>query len=148
MIGVDAFQFLAKRPEMQIFSLSISAIDNALHTNHSDSDIQITLDGKPTINPLSKLPPEYHGYVDVFSIPESEKLPSHRSYYHNIKLELGKIPDYGPMSGMSRDELLVLKKYLKDNLRKRFIRVSTSSVPSSVLFMKILVRGLRFCVDN
>ncbi len=60
MIGADAFQFLGKRPGMQIFSFSIFAIDKALNTKHSDIDIQIALDGKPAINPFTKFPPEYH----------------------------------------------------------------------------------------
>ncbi len=66
MISADAFQFLAKRPGMQIFSLSIFAIDKALNIKHSDIDIQIALDGNPAINLFTKLPPEYHGYADVF----------------------------------------------------------------------------------
>lgn len=147
MIGADAFQFLAKRPGMQIFSLSIFAIDKALNTKHSDIDIQIAVDGKPAINPLTKLPPEYQGYADVFSVTESDKLPPHRSYDHKIQLEAEKIPDNGPMYGMSRDELLVLKKYLEDNLRKGFIRASTSSASSPVLFVKKPGGGLRFCVE-
>ncbi len=93
MIGADAFQFLAKRRGMQIFTLSIFAIDKALNTKHSDIDILIALDGKPAINPFIKLPPEYHGYADVFSVTESDKLPPYRSYDHKIQLEAGKIPD-------------------------------------------------------
>lgn len=66
MIGADAFQFLSKRPQMQIFSLSIFEIDKAIMTKHSKSNIQIALDKKLAINPLTKLPPEYHGYANVF----------------------------------------------------------------------------------
>ena len=48
---------------------------------------------------------------------------------------------------MSRDELLVLKKYLDDNLQKGFISSSSSLVASPVLFVKKPGRGLRLCVD-
>lgn len=147
MIGADAFQFLIKRPEMQIFSLSIFAINKALDTKHSSSKIQIALDGKATIDPLTKLPPEYHGYTDVFSVAESDKLPPHRSYNHKIQTEPGKTPDHEHMYSISRNELLVLKKYLKDNLCKGFIRASTSSTTSPVLFVKKPGRGLRFCIE-
>ena len=41
----------------------------------------------------------------------------------------------------------MLKKYLKDNLIKRFIRVSFSSVVSLVLFVKKLKKNLCFCVN-
>jgi hypothetical protein len=45
------------------------------------------------------------------------------------------------------EELQVLCKFLKENLNKGFIRVSTFSVASSVLFAKKPGGGLRFCVD-
>ena len=147
MIGTDAFHFFTQRPGMQILSRSVFTTHKALNTKHSKSDIQIALDRKSTINPLTKLPPEYHDYADVFLVAESDKLPPHRSYYHKIQLESEEIPDHGPIDWMSRDELLVLKKYLEDNLHKRFIRTSTSSTASSVLFVKKTEGGLRFCVD-
>ena len=48
---------------------------------------------------------------------------------------------------MSREELLVLKKYLDDNLAKGFIRPSNSAAASPVLFVRKPGGGLRFCVD-
>ena len=48
---------------------------------------------------------------------------------------------------MSRDELLVLKKYLDDNLTKEFIQASSSSAAFSVLFVHKPEDGLQFCVD-
>ncbi len=51
------------------------------------------------------------------------------------------------MYGMSRDELLVLKKYLKNNLRKGFICASSSSASSPVLFVKKPGGGLKFYVN-
>ena len=48
---------------------------------------------------------------------------------------------------MSRDELEVLKKYLEDNLSKRYIRASSSPAASPVLFVKKPGGGLQFCVD-
>jgi hypothetical protein len=48
---------------------------------------------------------------------------------------------------MSEDELRVLRKFLKENLEKGFIRTSTSPAASPVLFAKKPGGGLRFCVD-
>ena len=48
---------------------------------------------------------------------------------------------------MSRDKLLVLKKFLEENLKKGFIRLSTSFYASPVLFARKPGRGLRFYVD-
>ena len=48
---------------------------------------------------------------------------------------------------MSAPELLVLQKYLKENLAKGFIRASSSPCSSPVLFARKPSGGLRFCVD-
>ena len=48
---------------------------------------------------------------------------------------------------MSRDELLVLKKYLDDNLIKEFIWASFSSAAFSVLFVHKPEDDLQFCVN-
>jgi hypothetical protein len=48
---------------------------------------------------------------------------------------------------MSVEELQVLCKFLKENLDKGFIRASTSSAASPVLFAKKPGGRLRFCVD-
>jgi hypothetical protein len=48
---------------------------------------------------------------------------------------------------MSKDELLVLRKFLEENLSKGFIRASLSPAVSLVLFAKKPNRGLCFCID-
>jgi hypothetical protein len=45
------------------------------------------------------------------------------------------------------EELQVLCKFLKENLDKGFIRASTFSVASPILFAKKPDSRLRFCVD-
>lgn len=105
------------------------------------------MNGKTPVDLFTHLPSEYQSYADVFSVFESDKMPLHRSYDHAINLKSGTRPDHGPLYGMSRDELLVLRKYLEDNLRKGFIRASTSSTPSLVLFARKPGGGLWVCVD-
>ncbi len=48
---------------------------------------------------------------------------------------------------MSQDELRVLKKYLKNNLIKDFIQVSSFLAISSILFVKKSSEELKFCVN-
>ncbi len=48
---------------------------------------------------------------------------------------------------MFQDEFWVLKKYLKNNLIKDFIQVSSSLMISLILFVKKSDEKLRFCVD-
>ena len=54
---------------------------------------------------------------------------------------------WGPLYGMSRDELLVLRKTLTELLDKNWIRASSSPGGAPVLFAKKPGGGLRFCVD-
>ena len=48
---------------------------------------------------------------------------------------------------MSQDELKCLRKYLDENLKKGFIRSSSSPAASPILFVRKPGGGLRFCVD-
>ncbi|KAI1002239.1 hypothetical protein K3495_g5967 [Podosphaera aphanis] len=109
-------------------------------------DIQEALKEKPNIDPAEKLPKIYHEYLPVFSRDEADKLPPHRPSDHRIILKLGAELPWGPLYGISREELEVLKKYIHENLEKGYIRPS-SSTASSVLFLKKPGGGLRFCVD-
>lgn len=91
--------------------MSIFAIDKALHSSkHFRSNIQIVLDGKPQINSLTKLSPEYHDYVNVSSVAKLDNLSLYKSYNHKIQLEHRKISDHGPIYEKSREKHLSLKK--------------------------------------
>jgi hypothetical protein len=70
----------------------------------------------------------------------------------HIKLEMDEDgrelqPPYGPLYDMSQEELLVLRATLADLLDKGWIRASSSSASSPVLFARKPGGGLRFCVD-
>ena len=110
-------------------------------------DIRIALETKPKIDPRTKLPSHLHKFLKVFDASEADKLPPHRDCDHHIELKPGTTPPHGPLYNMSVDELKVLRKFLKENLDKGFIRASTSPAASPVLFAKKPGGGLRFCVD-
>ena len=48
---------------------------------------------------------------------------------------------------MSKDELLVVKKYIDEHLNKGFIRPSMSLAAAPILLVKKLGGGIRFCVN-
>lgn len=68
---------------------------------------------------------EYHDFFDLFDEKLAQVLPLHRPYDHSIPLLDGKEPLFGPVYDMSCQELIVLKKYIKENLLKEFIRASS-----------------------
>lgn len=113
----------------------------------SIEDIQEALREKPKVDPTEKLPKIYHEFLSVFSKDEADKLPPHRPSDHRIILKPGSEAPWGPLYSMSREELLVLNKYIKENLEKGFIKPSSSPASSPVLFVKKPGGGLRFCVD-
>ena len=54
---------------------------------------------------------------------------------------------FGPIYNLSETELQVLKEYIDENLRKRFIQPSTSPFGAPVLFVKKPDGSLRLCID-
>lgn len=134
MIGAAPFVQLSKDPKVELFAATMADIEKALGE-------------KEYPDPKTLVPSEYHDYLDVFSRDEADKLPPHRGCDHKIQVLPGKEPGFGPLYGMSQNELKVLKKYLDDNLAKGFIRPSKSPAASPVLFARKPGGGLRLCVD-
>lgn len=94
-----------------------------------------------------QIPEEFHDLLPLFTKKEADKLPPHRYIDHAIILEDKKIPPFGPLYNMSNLELQALWRYLDENQKKGFIRPSSSSSASPVLFVRKPNGGLRFCVD-
>jgi hypothetical protein len=97
---------------------------------------------------LAKLPPNYADFVDVFSKSQNDELLPHRPSDHKIEL----LPDVTPLRAhplysMSIEQLVALKKYLTENLRKEWIIPSGAKYGSPVLFAKKPNNGLRLCVN-
>ena len=83
----------------------------------------------------------------MFFKTQADKLSSHRLYDHKISLVEEVKSTSDSLYDMSKKELQILIKYIEEMLRKDFIRVSSSSVASLVLFVKKSEEDLRFCVD-
>jgi transposase InsO family protein len=120
------------------------------------SDIEKALKTKeyPTIQELKeKLPPEIRDMAPLFCQREADKLPPHRPGIDH-RVDLRPLPDgslpalpWGPLYGMSKEELLVLRKSLDELLKKGYIRPSNSEAAAPVLFVRKPGGGLRFCCD-
>jgi hypothetical protein len=113
----------------------------------SAEDIEKALAPKPNVDPATKLPSHYHAFLPVFDPQNAKLLPPHRPDDHKIELIPGKSPPAARAYPMSTEELRVLRQYLIDELRKGYIRPSTSPAAAPVLFAKKPGGGLRFCVD-
>lgn len=73
----------------------------------------------------------------MFSEIEADTLPKHGPHDHQIPLvnQEGKVP-FGPIYSLSQSELQTLSEYLEDNLKKGFIRPSSSPTGAPILFVK------------
>ena len=134
-----------------------------LLTHKINSDDQVYLLHLDSITPLPEylsalaasqeqkapeIPEEYRDLAEVFSKAKAHELPPHRGHLdHHIPLEEGAKPVFGPIYNLSETELQVLKDYIDENLRKGFIRPSSSPFGSPVLFVKKPDGSLRLCVD-
>jgi hypothetical protein len=101
------------------------------------------------IDSKSIMSSKYHDFLNVFFKKKVDILSSHRKYDHRIKLEKDHEADheYASLYNLSKNELLLMKKYLKEHLNKKFIESSTISYVSSILFAKKLEEEFRFCID-
>ena len=139
---VQEFQEELHDPANAVFEVNVSDI----RSKNAD-DIAKALRPKPPPD-FSKLPAHLQKYRALFCPEEAKSLPPYRpGVDHDIKLVDGATPPNSRMYGMSQNELLVLQKYIQENLDKGYIRPSTSPVASSVLFAKKPTGGLRLCVD-
>jgi transposase InsO family protein len=149
MIGAAPFNLLTRQKGAQVFALSPREIDAQIYSvSQVDIDIQLSKTEKIPTDPRTLVPPEYHDFLDVFSKQEADKLPPHREGHdHRIELEGKAGHGYAPLYRMSDGELLLVKQYLEEHLQKGFIKPSSSSYSSPILFVRKPGGGLRFCVD-
>jgi transposase InsO family protein len=94
-----------------------------------------------------EVPTEFRLYADVFNAANAAILPHHKATDHNIELQEGKEPPYGPIYPLSPAELAQLREYLDENLKNGRIRPSKSPAGAPILFVPKQDGTLRLCVD-
>ena len=100
------------------------------------------------ISEKNDIPKEYEEFKDMFINDTKDlPLPKHEEWDHEIVLEPGKKPTFGPIYSLSEKELAMLRDYLDENLKKGHIRPSTSPAGYPILFVKKKDGTHRLCVD-
>jgi len=103
---------------------------------------------KETESAPPDIPDEYKGYIELFRDDKTATaLPKHKPWDHEIVLQEGKEPTFGPLYGLSEKELGVLREYIDENLKKGFIRPSESPAGFPILFVPKKDGKLRPCID-
>ena len=81
------------------------------------------------------VPQRFHKYLKVFEKKDSEKMPTRKAWNHAIDLREGFVPKKGKIYLLSRVEREEVQEFVKDQLRKGYIRPSKSPQTSPVFFV-------------
>ncbi len=95
----------------------------------------------------AKLLSKYHEFLDVFDRTQLNKLFSHRFYDHKIELISDSTLSHCWVYWMFFVKLLKVKKYLNENLSKKFITFSQTLYFFLILFALKANEDLRFCMN-
>ncbi len=155
--SIDAASFktllnCSKRDKIKIFALFMMNINKEI-TYNTQCDLNAL--NISSINEITqnlkdikaKLSSKYHEFLDVFDRAQSNKLLSHHFYDHKIELISDSTFSRCRIYQMFSVKLLKVKKYLNENLLKRFITSSQILYFSLVLFALKANEDLQFCVN-
>ena len=134
-IDVISFQALVKRKkknQTEIFAMFIENIDRKIvYNTQCELDVINIFSINETIQNLEnikvKLSLKYQNFLDIFDQAQADKLLSHCSYDHKIKLTSNVTSSHCQAYQMSLYKLQKVKKYLNENLLKEFITFSKAS---------------------
>ena len=141
MIGAAPLLALQQKEKLELFSLSLHEINQALKEDKQGKSLKASVDIRKVV------PEHFHEFLHIFEKAHADKLPPHRPYDHTIPLKEGTTPPYGPLYSMSRNELVAMKDFIEENLPKGFIRSSSSPAGAPCLFVKKSDGSLRLCND-
>ena len=93
------------------------------------------------------VPRRFHKYLKVFEKKDSERMPMRKTWDHVIDLREGFVPKKGKIYPLSRVEREEVQEFVKDQLRKGYIRPSKSPQTSPVFFVLKKDRKKRMVQD-
>ncbi len=154
-INVASFKTLlnhSKKNKIKVFALFMMNINReiAYNTQCNLNALNVSSINETTQNLeniKAKLLSKYHEFLDVFDRAQLNKLFSHHFYDHKIELTSDSTSSRCRAYWMFFVKLLKVKKYLNENLSKKFIILSQIFYFSSILFILKANEDLRFCVN-
>ena len=150
-ISADAFIRMSKNPSNELGVLwpgDFNSDDEHVQSfAMTPEDFDKFMHDHPTTDPRTKLPVEYHDFLDVFKNKKDFVLQPHRSVDHAINLKPGTEPPYKKGFPMNPAQLAAVKKYIDEELLKGTIEKSNSPCASPVLIVRKPGGGLRVCMD-
>jgi hypothetical protein len=93
---------------------------------------------------------QYQKSKNVFEKRNAKTLPKHRPYNYTIDFTEGVQPPFRPIYNLTQDELVMICKYLDENLKKGFIRHLKFLAGTLNLFVKrkmVLCKNVSIIMD-
>ncbi len=137
---------LKSSENVKIFVMTANNMRSELK-NSSDAQMLWSREVKSNLT-IVKISKEYQKYKILFEKKsDQETLLKHQSWDHEIKLIDDKKFTKQFIYSLLTEKLDALRQYLKENMRKEFIRESQLSAEYSILFVLKSNESLRLCVD-
>ncbi len=154
-INIASFKTLlnhSKKNKIEVFALFMMNINRkiAYNTQCDLNALNVSSINEMTQNLediKAKLLLKYHEFLDVFNRAQLNKLLSHHFYDHKIELTSDSMLSCCRAYWIFSVKLLKVKKYLNENLSKKFITLSQTLYFSSILFTLKANEDLWFCVN-
>jgi len=81
------------------------------------------------------VPEKFHRWIKVFGKKQSERTPTRKLWDHAIDVKEGFMPRKGKVYPLSREEREEVREFVKEQLRKGYIRPSKSLQTALVFFV-------------
>ena len=81
------------------------------------------------------VPERFHEWIKVFGKKQSERMPTRKLWDHAIDVKEGFIPRKRKVYPLSREERKKVREFVKEQLRKGYIRPSKSPQTALVFFV-------------
>ena len=78
---------------------------------------------------------KFHKWIKVFGKKQSERMPTRKLWDHAIDVKEGFMPRKGKVYPLSREEREEVREFVKEQLRKGYIRPSKSPQTAPVFFV-------------
>jgi len=81
------------------------------------------------------VPEKFHRWIKVFGKKQSERMPTRKLWDYVIDVKEGFVPRKGKVYSLSREEREEVRKFVKEQLRKKYIWLSKSPQMALVFFV-------------
>jgi len=82
------------------------------------------------------VPEEFHRWIKVFGKKQSERMPTRKIWDHTIDVKKGFIPRKRKVYPLSREKRKEVREFVKEQLRKGYIRLSKSPQTAPVVMIQ------------